>query len=149
MKKSLFVLTLALGASYHVSAATFEGCPMRGEIKMAGSVYTATASDNEGIWLGIVKGPDEGSIKEFSSATFYPAQLDNAGTGQSALVKCSYELSRGGYVNLQYIPRSPLPALDLRDLNQWRRKNGPYNPDYYECTDPAAWRCRFVVVRPS
>ncbi|WP_176126442.1 DUF3757 domain-containing protein [Paraburkholderia youngii] len=149
MKKNLFVLTLVLGASYHASAETFEGCPTRGEIKMAGSVYAATASNNEGIWLGIAKGPDEGDIKEFTSATFYPAQLNNGRASQSAVVKCSYELSKGGCVNLQYIPRSPLPALDLRDASKWRRKKWPYNPDYYECIDPAAWRCRFVLVRPS
>ncbi|WP_083245742.1 DUF3757 domain-containing protein [Paraburkholderia unamae] len=146
--RNLFLVTLALSASYCAAAETYESCPTPAVIKIARNVYTATTSDNEGEWTGFARGPDDGNIKEFTSATFDPPQLDNDGVVQSASVQCSYELAKGGHVNLRYMPRSPLPSLRV-DQGLWRRKSGLRDLDYYECTQPTALRCRFVVVRRS
>ncbi len=148
MMRNIFIVSLVLGASYCAAAETYESCPPPAAIKVARNVYTATTSDNEGEWTGIARGPDDGNIKEFSSATFDPPQLDNDGTVRSPEIQCSYELANGSHMNLRYIPRSPLPGLRV-DPGSWRRKSGPHDLDYYECTEPAAWRCRFVVVRRS
>ncbi|MGF6735872.1 hypothetical protein OKW50_008045 [Paraburkholderia youngii] len=70
--KNLFVVTLALGASYCAAAETYESCPMPANIKIAQGVSTATT--NEGEWIGVARGPG-GNIKEFTSATFFHRSL--------------------------------------------------------------------------
>ncbi|MEX3640190.1 DUF3757 domain-containing protein [Paraburkholderia sp. BR14320] len=146
MMRSLLVVALALGASYCAAAETYESCPMPADIKIARGVYTATTNDNEGEWIGTSRGPGDGNIKEFTSAMFFPPQLDNDGSVRSPLVRCSYELAQGGHLDLRFDPRPPVPGLRV-DVGLWRRKSGPYDLDYYECTERAAWRCRFEVVR--
>lgn len=135
-----FLLAGLLMAGNAVAAST-EYCPSVPDIRHTQGIYTADTVSGKHQWLGVVQDSKPGAVALFEGALFYP---DSDEGTRGVLSRCNYRTAVDSQVALRYrVDSVPDVRVDLENLQNWKKRSGPFGIIYFECTSQAAGACAF------
>lgn len=136
---------LLMLVSLQAFALDINHCPIPTNIKASGNIYTASASNRNGQWVGVLPGEEPAPIATFVKGIYYATAQNGANRG--AMDRCIYRTITQKTVDLRFRPNQDNPrAVKLLDQKSWKTQLSETGLTQYICTSKKEGGCVFAVI---